>query len=356
MPPGEFVQHRQEREGGTCPSKKAEEAARQRRRVDRAEYFSKEIAYENIQAKMEDHDSHLQRLKDTKDYRHNKLVTLREAIKQEHKLFEDISEPIHEAIRQFGAWREEWLMEKKRWKEWQDSLVKEKGLDQLRSNFEKANDTIHTALNLVLPQLEAMFRIQDKGGTIDARLKILTDELDSMIVEERRGALLNEFPPMFSMQFLSQLRSRVVWDEAKKGMYEISWPGARFFARQGWIVLLQGIVSLFVIIPNADLVTNQVTNWTLSNSNRRVRLIIPVGVAYGSDVPLVIETLMACADAHAMVAKTPAPQVLFMRFGESTLDFELRVWISDIGNRSEIPRSENRDCLSPTGFASSQWG
>jgi small-conductance mechanosensitive channel len=86
-----------------------------------------------------------------------------------------------------------------------------------------------------------------------------------------------------------------------------------------------------VIIPNADLVTNQVTNWTLSN--RRVRLIIPVGVAYGSDVPLVIETLMACADAHAMVAKAPAPQVLFLRFGESSLDFELRVWISDVDNR-----------------------
>jgi small-conductance mechanosensitive channel len=86
-----------------------------------------------------------------------------------------------------------------------------------------------------------------------------------------------------------------------------------------------------VIIPNADLVTNQVTNWTLSN--RRARLIIPVGVAYGSDVSLVIETLKACADAHSTVAKTPAPQVLFLRFGESSLDFELRVWVLDVDNR-----------------------
>jgi small-conductance mechanosensitive channel len=92
-----------------------------------------------------------------------------------------------------------------------------------------------------------------------------------------------------------------------------------------------------VIIPNADLVTNQVTNWTLSN--RRVRLIVPVGVAYGSDVPLVMETLIACAKANSMVAKTPPPQVLFLSFGESSLDFELRVWVLDADDRLKV-RSE----------------
>jgi small-conductance mechanosensitive channel len=82
-----------------------------------------------------------------------------------------------------------------------------------------------------------------------------------------------------------------------------------------------------VIIPNADLITNQVTNWTLSN--RQVRLVIPVRVAHGSDVTLVTETLMACAKANPKAAKTPAPQVLFLSFGESSLDFELRVWALD---------------------------
>jgi len=86
-----------------------------------------------------------------------------------------------------------------------------------------------------------------------------------------------------------------------------------------------------LIIPNADLVANQVTNWTLSN--RRVRLIIRVGVAYGSDVSLVVKTLMACAKATSMLAKTPEPQVLFLSFGESSLDFELRVWILDVAER-----------------------
>jgi small-conductance mechanosensitive channel len=86
-----------------------------------------------------------------------------------------------------------------------------------------------------------------------------------------------------------------------------------------------------VIIPNADLVSTQVVNWTLSN--RLVRLIIPVGVAYGSDVSLVMETLMASARENSKIAATPAPQVLFLSFGESSLDFELRVWVLDADNR-----------------------
>jgi small-conductance mechanosensitive channel len=86
-----------------------------------------------------------------------------------------------------------------------------------------------------------------------------------------------------------------------------------------------------VIIPNADLVANQVINWTLSN--RLVRLIIPVGVAYGSDISLVMETLMASAKQNSDVAEEPAPQVLFLNFGESSLEFELRVWVLDADNR-----------------------
>ena len=89
-----------------------------------------------------------------------------------------------------------------------------------------------------------------------------------------------------------------------------------------------------VIIPNADLVTNQVTNWTLSN--RQVRLIIPVGVAYGSDIPLVVKTLAACARDHDRVTSTMSPQVLFLSFGESSLDFELRVWIKDVDFRLTV--------------------
>ena len=89
-----------------------------------------------------------------------------------------------------------------------------------------------------------------------------------------------------------------------------------------------------VIIPNADLINNQVINWTLVN--RQARLSVPIGVAYGSDVSLVVETLLACAKRHETVAKAPAPQVLFINFGESSLDFELRVWIPDADTRLRV--------------------
>lgn len=96
-----------------------------------------------------------------------------------------------------------------------------------------------------------------------------------------------------------------------------------------------------VIIPNADLVYNQVTNWTLSN--RHVRVIIPVGVAYGSDVPLVIETLNACAKANNRVIKRTDSQALFIGFGDSALNFELRVWASEVDDRIQLISDLHKD-------------
>jgi len=89
-----------------------------------------------------------------------------------------------------------------------------------------------------------------------------------------------------------------------------------------------------VIIPNADLINTQVTNWTLSN--RQVRLNISVGVAYGSDIPLVMKTLAECAASVEKVCQSPTPQILFMDFGDSSLNFELRVSVMDADYRLEV--------------------
>ena len=96
-----------------------------------------------------------------------------------------------------------------------------------------------------------------------------------------------------------------------------------------------------VIVPNSDLVTNQVTNWTLTD--RHARAAIPVGVAYGSNVDLVMRTLKACALAHPQVLQQPEPQVLFQSFGDSALNFELRTWVKDVDSRLQVTSDLNRD-------------
>ena len=86
-----------------------------------------------------------------------------------------------------------------------------------------------------------------------------------------------------------------------------------------------------MIVPNGDLVSEKVTNWTLSNPV--TRLVLPVGVAYGSDLETVFGILYAVAEDHPAVIPQPAPQALFMGFGDSSLDFELRVWVREVLQR-----------------------
>lgn len=82
-----------------------------------------------------------------------------------------------------------------------------------------------------------------------------------------------------------------------------------------------------LIIPNKTLVTSKLINWTLSESPTRI--VVPIGVAYGSDTDLAKCLLLQCARACAYVAEDPAPQALFLGFGDSALKLELRVFISN---------------------------
>ncbi len=83
-----------------------------------------------------------------------------------------------------------------------------------------------------------------------------------------------------------------------------------------------------LIIPNADLLSTTVTN--LTHGNNWARYGINVGVAYGSDTEKVRDVLLECAQNHKKVLKKPEPYVVFKDFGNSSLEFELRVYVSDI--------------------------
>ena len=95
----------------------------------------------------------------------------------------------------------------------------------------------------------------------------------------------------------------------------------RIGARSSTVVTYQGAE---VIVPNSNLLSNQVINWTLSSQWRRVD--VRVFVAYGTDPEQVIKLLVGVAESHPGVLLERPPAAFFMGFGESALNFELRFW------------------------------
>jgi small-conductance mechanosensitive channel len=79
------------------------------------------------------------------------------------------------------------------------------------------------------------------------------------------------------------------------------------------------------IIPNGDLISEKVVNWTLTTP--RARLAVPVSVAYGNDPERVIEVLQELGREYELAQQEPAPMAIFTGFGDSSLDFELRIWL-----------------------------
>lgn len=96
-----------------------------------------------------------------------------------------------------------------------------------------------------------------------------------------------------------------------------------------------------IVIPNSALITQNVTNWTLAS--KRVRVKVQVGIAYGSNIEKVLQILLSCGDANPIVLTQPEPRALFLQFGESSLDFELRVWIPDINDKLQVLSELNQD-------------
>jgi small-conductance mechanosensitive channel/CRP-like cAMP-binding protein len=82
--------------------------------------------------------------------------------------------------------------------------------------------------------------------------------------------------------------------------------------------------NISIIVPNSEFISSRVINW--SHGDPKVRFRVPVGVAYGSDPKLVEKALLEVADEVIDVMRNPPPAVRFLSFGDSSLNFELRVW------------------------------
>jgi small-conductance mechanosensitive channel len=96
--------------------------------------------------------------------------------------------------------------------------------------------------------------------------------------------------------------------------------------------------NITIIVPNSEFISNTVINW--SHNDRNIRFRIPVGVAYKEDPGVIRKLLLEVANAHGGVLKTPAPDVIFEEYGDSSLNFQLLVWTTDYINRPSILKSD----------------
>lgn len=96
--------------------------------------------------------------------------------------------------------------------------------------------------------------------------------------------------------------------------------------------------NISIIVPNSKFIEDPVTNWTYGDP--RVRFRIPVGVAYGSDIEKVRQALIAAGREHPNTLAEPPPNVFFSEFGDSSLNFELVVWSSEMSGRPRRFKSD----------------
>lgn len=109
----------------------------------------------------------------------------------------------------------------------------------------------------------------------------------------------------------------------------------RIAARSTWVRTNDNIV---IVVPNSDFISNATINWT--GNDPKVRIHVPLGVGYDSDPDEVRALLLQVAGQHQDVLKEPAPDVMFTDYGDSSLNFTLRVWTENHTHTPQILKSD----------------
>jgi small-conductance mechanosensitive channel len=186
-------------------------------------------------------------------------------------------------------------------------------------------ELISTTLHYLLLLLVFLFAV-NAGGVALNKFTVLTGALGVGVGFGLQN-IINNFVSGLILQFERPIRIGDVVDLGAG----VTGPVTRIGIRSSTVQTFQGAE---VIIPNASFISGNVTNWTLSESKRRLEL--PVGVAYGTDAKLVKELLERPAIQHPDVLTSPEPEAFFMGFGDSALNFELRFWVMQESNTVKV--------------------
>jgi potassium-dependent mechanosensitive channel len=200
-----------------------------------------------ISARVDEYVRQFPELKASTGQRAGRLPQLKAEIASAGDTLTGVSKSVTEKARTFENLRKEWLAEQKQWNAWQAALRKDEPLEEITTTVTKAQGAIATALGLLLQQLKPLLAMQEQAGNLQTRINTLTVEVEDLISLTQGGALSDASPAMFSTQYFSQLVP-ALREGVQTGLVQVSWPGKASFARQGWIAILQGSLSLVLAL------------------------------------------------------------------------------------------------------------
>jgi small-conductance mechanosensitive channel len=199
-----------------------------------------------IDSSLKKYAAELQKLKNKSIAGGGQLMKLQLEMTSMTEVLKGILRSVTKQVRTLVDVRQEWRKEREQWKTWRAALLTDEPLTKINATFDTADHTIDRALNLIQPQLQPLLDLQKQIGLRQITLDTQTTEGHSLHMAEQSDAWVDSSPPMFSApyvgQFLKALRSPL-----NVKLDQIVQADRAFLARQGWILLLQGVLSLILM-------------------------------------------------------------------------------------------------------------
>lgn len=204
-----------------------------------------EEGFSKITANIEEDAAQIERFKAKAGYRYGHLLELKEGLESEGESLEVVSKPLNLVIQRLGALQASWLDERNHWDGWKASFLKGEPLEEIQAAFVKAETTIDNALNLIKQHLKRLLTVQQKANIVQAKINMLTAEVDGLMLALRGNITHKSSPPMLSKKYFAQFGVGL-WYAVQRGLQDMSWPGEKYFERQGWVFILQVLLALIL--------------------------------------------------------------------------------------------------------------
>jgi potassium-dependent mechanosensitive channel len=206
-----------------------------------------ESSFRDTEKKLSDFSSQLEDLKTTKTKGYYQLMQLKTALQLERDFLENNLEPLTENLMKVLALNSEWSKEKKQWSQWQASLDEDMQFRAVQSTFARAQKTISKAHNMISQHLEPLLAAETKGSDLQTRTYSIISEVNDLISDRRVVVSKESSQPMFSPRYIAQFSSGL-WSELQQGIRALTFPDRQFFARQGWIIMMQVLLAISLAV------------------------------------------------------------------------------------------------------------